>query len=79
MPPEVFAQKYPNNVICCYTVTHALYGVFNARSGLGMITDVVSMGGDVDSVLALAMMLFRLFYPDRVDHSRWQSLSLEVK
>jgi hypothetical protein len=79
MPPEVFAQKYPNNLLCCYTVTHALYAAFRTRGNIWMIRDVVSMGGDVDSVLALAMMLFRLFYLDRVDHGRWQSLSLVVK
>ncbi len=61
LKPEVFARKYPHNVLCCYTVIHALYGVLNASSEEELIVWVVSMNGDVDSVLSLAMLLFSLF------------------
>jgi ADP-ribosylglycohydrolase len=79
MAPEAFARHYPNNMLCCYTVVHALYANFNAGSGLEMITAVVSMGGDVDSVLALAMLLFQLFYPNQVNHHRWQKLAAKLQ
>lgn len=60
LPPEEFANRYPNNVLCCITVMHALYGVLNASSEEDLITGVVSMGGDCDGILALSLLMFGL-------------------
>ena len=55
--PDEFAKKHPNNMLCCETVVHALFGAMNADDEQDLILKIVSMGGDVDSVLAMALMI----------------------
>ncbi len=61
LEPAEFARCYPHNVLAPVTVIYALYAVQNSTSEEEVVSLTVSLGGDVDSTLALALMLHRLF------------------
>ncbi len=75
LSPEEFATRYPHNVLCPYTVVHALYAVIRSETEQDVICKVVSMRGDVDSVLALALMLFELVRSGQVEQEALTSCS----
>lgn len=61
--PEDFARAFPCNVLVGGTVVHALYALHTADDEEDLVRKVISMRGDTDSVLALALMLWRLIFP----------------
>jgi hypothetical protein len=63
LSPSEFIRKYPDNVIALHTLFYALYGAFEARSEREVIVKTVNLGGDVDSVLATALMIRELALP----------------
>lgn len=63
LSPTEFCSLFPQNVLCGGALVHALYALHTAADEKDLICRVVSMRGDVDSVLALALMLWRLFFP----------------
>ena len=60
--PEEFARVFPDNILCCNTLAHALFAIHSAEDEQDLVSKVVGLSGDVDSVLGLALMLYRMFY-----------------
>lgn len=61
--PEDFVKKHPNNVIALNTLFYALYAVKQAGTIREVVTNVISLHGDADSVAASAMMIWGLAHP----------------
>lgn len=76
--PEEFIKRYNNNSTALNTVFYALYCVRNAASLEEVAVRVVTLGGDVDSVNALAFMLWGLLHPSAAMESltKWQENDL---
>lgn len=60
LSPAEFIERYPDNVVALHTLFHALYGAHDARSEEDVIVKTVNLGGDADSVLATAMLIWAL-------------------
>jgi len=60
LPAEEFIRTYPDNAIALHALFHALYGAHGAASEEEVIVKTVNLGGDADSVLATAMLIWAL-------------------
>ncbi|RME05932.1 MAG: hypothetical protein D6816_08295, partial [Bacteroidetes bacterium] len=60
LDPSGFVSRYPHNALAPEAVAYALYTVQNSKREEDVIALTVSLGGDVDSTLALALMLYKI-------------------
>jgi ADP-ribosylglycohydrolase len=60
LEPEDYIKEYTENVKALHTLFNALYCAYDASDEKEVITRCVNFGGDVDSVLATAMLIFSL-------------------
>jgi ADP-ribosylglycohydrolase len=60
LPVEEFIRTYPDSAVALHALFHALYGAHGAASEEEVIVKTVNLGGDADSVLATAMLIWTL-------------------
>ncbi len=60
LSPAEFVARYPSNVPAAMLLRHARYHAARATTEDELLCACIGMGGDVDSVLAIALLLFTL-------------------
>ena len=66
LTPDDYVIKYPDNIIALHTLFNSVYCAHNASSEQEVIVRCINFGGDVDSVLSTALMIFALIQHNQV-------------